>query len=667
MTDTDKTLLGEIGTDLGKLTLWGARWGWRGVKAGTIKAAQNPTEFAPVAIQGMLAAAGYAPEVTGYGWMLYVTAVALAGFFVMENARGFTARAKARSWLRRAYYALTALAALVWLVATAVGAPWALQTYVWGSVAALLAWWSRRLRNHEQAPAEEPAEPETDRNADFAQWWKEEFGDSRTNLRGSYLINLNCDDDADRATIRLGKGTGATTRTAVNAREQIAAARECAVADVVVEPTPDAKAHLASLAIYRRNPIHKAVTFTEPWIDYETGRARIAMFADGRYGHVRLWRPESGVMHELVSGTSDAGKSRYLDLALLLERLAVNPVNGSRLFVSWVADPQQGQSLPNWRKAVDKFVVSEQGTLEMLLLAQAEMYARNKILSELKWTDDKGREREGIEHFDPIWLAEHGVDMPILSVTLEEAHSSLKSSRIKDICEDIAKMGRKCGLKLRLVTQIPSVDQLGYSLILRALLSSHNVICLRTKGDLTGDAIDLPGNPSQLPAVWPDGSSTAGVCYIGGSETRNAEARIIYVKDPYDFIITTTTATINLQPGVEEEVAWLLASLNGEPIEDAPGSQSSERPQDPAAPAPAEDAKALDRMIALMQSRTTPTTSAMFVAQLGIKASTVSETLGRAADKNLVVRLDRGVWDLPGRDHSYYADRENAVPATAAA
>jgi len=68
---------------------------------------------------------------------------------------------------------------------------------------------------------------------------------------------------------------------------------------------------------------------------------------------------------EVVVGCSGSGKSRYLDEALLCERHALD-AHGRHLIVSWICDPQEGQSLPDWQDRVDRFARGPVEGLAML-------------------------------------------------------------------------------------------------------------------------------------------------------------------------------------------------------------------------------------------------------------------------------------------------------------
>jgi hypothetical protein len=234
-----------------------------------------------------------------------------------------------------------------------------------------------------------------------------------------------------------------------------------------------------------------------------------------------VWRE----WHDLISGTTGSGKSRLLDLLLATSRAS------GGLIVDWVLDPQNGQSLPDWQEEVDWFASGVDEGMRMLRAARSVMYARNRTLAKQEWVDGRGRTRKGVKAFTPT------PDMPLLVLTIEEAHAVLNDDEAKTIVEDIAKMGRKCGIKVRLVTQVPTLSQLGNSNVLRSMVASGNVIVLRT-GNKSDGQFAFQGamqvDPVSIPRRMPDGSSSAGLGFALGAESRQAPMRTDFVEDPLD-------------------------------------------------------------------------------------------------------------------------------------
>ena len=72
----------------------------------------------------------------------------------------------------------------------------------------------------------------------------------------------------------------------------------------------------------------------------------IGDFPDGQPAHFRFWSPRNGAEQSLVVGVKGSGES------YLLADAAACAVTSEVPVVPIVLDPQQGQSLPDWRGQV---------------------------------------------------------------------------------------------------------------------------------------------------------------------------------------------------------------------------------------------------------------------------------------------------------------------------
>jgi hypothetical protein len=201
-----------------------------------------------------------------------------------------------------------------------------------------------------------------------------------------------------------------------------------------------------------------------------------------------------------------------------------------------------GQSLPDWTASVDWFAAGTDAGLGMLRAAYAVMLWRNSILARRVWTDTKGRRRRGQAGFTPT------PEMPLIDLIIEEAHTLLEIPEARDLVEKIAKMARKCGIKLTLIVQVPTLDQLGNSGTIREMVASGNVIVMRTGGRMSGQVAfqgTLAVEPNKLPKEMPDGTTSAGLFYMVGVRARQAPARSSYVTDPFHWASTGTTTAVD--------------------------------------------------------------------------------------------------------------------------
>jgi hypothetical protein len=430
-----------------------------------------------------------------------------------------------RRWIQsatdRKLVVIYAAGLVTWLsFAAAIGteSPMPAMLLIGGTIGAL-PWWRRyAIRGDSGQP----------RGAELIRAkWNELVGADGGVLPGSYLVNVERVQNGWQSTIQLRPGKHETT-DAITALGKITSAYNTSMGSVVIEAMPDGNASRASMLLLEHNPLRSAQLWSGPQIDLETGIAPVGVHADDTEALWRWWMPGSGAVHSLVSGTTGSGKSRFLDLLIA-------SAAHCGLIVPWVIDPQYGQSLPFWVNNVDWAATTAQEAKRMLRTAVAIMNDRSKRFATMHWTDDKGRILVGKHFFDPT------PQIPLIHIWVEEAHEILSDDEARVLIERIAKLGRKTGIGLTLVTQVPSVAELGGSSVIREMLASGNVAVFRTASRLTGQMAFqgvLPVEPHTLPREFPDGSSTGGLGFILGPSIRTTPQRAFYVEDPYYWATT---------------------------------------------------------------------------------------------------------------------------------
>lgn len=508
-------------------------------------------------------------------------------------------------------------------------------------------WWRRGKKTAAPAPALSVQ----------LQAWHDEVACTDGPLPGSELKDVVTTGYGWTAVIVVRKGNW---RKAYSAAADIAGALDLPEEMLQIEKAMGQSAKRAIIAVFDRNPLQTPTDHPGPQIlDTKTGQATVGLFYDGEPAHYAFWKP-SGPVHTVVYGATDGGKSRFLDMLLGTERH-----NG---IVSWVCDPQGGQSLPRWREAVDWYEDTARGGLAMLYAVRDVMYERSARYSMMEFTDHKGRTLRGRDHFvvgDPD---------PLISVTVDEAHRVLNLQGAPELVLEIIQMARKCGIKIRLVFQGPKANMFGSapeSTDIREQAQSGNTVMFRTASALT-DSIGLPGwdvNPSQLPMYWPDKTSTAGLGYIKGPDNRQAMFRAFFDRDPAHWATTGTTPTVEKSAAAvcgkayEERLDRLAARLRGEtPVlpDEAftSGSADSSRlspSSDPIAQAAAAiEAEAPagtdDKVAAFLLERGQPAGRNTIAQDTGLTVSAVKNALTRLKGKGLAVAVDRGIWAHP--DHA---------------
>jgi hypothetical protein len=149
--------------------------------------------------------------------------------------------------------------------------------------------------------------------------------------------------------------------------------------------------------------------------------------------------------NEVISGPKGSGKSRRIR-ELLIEEHKDPTVE------SWLIDPGLCQPLAGQKAARSAHTCDEIRELFAALLADADDRAR--ILGELGVVEFIAR--------DP----RH--DLPLISLTIEDADHVLKDPQVVPIAEQIAGVARKVGIRLRVAVQDTTLDNFGGSVLLRS-------------------------------------------------------------------------------------------------------------------------------------------------------------------------------------------------------
>lgn len=351
--------------------------------------------------------------------------------------------------------------------------------------------------------------------------------DSGKKLIGSQLVNVRSVPGGMAATVVLPPGQEGSQ---VDTRgEVIASVYGTLVTDVTIDEStgPGAAANKRELFVLPKSPLRKPRHWKGSDLDYNTWISTVGSYIDGERVQYVWCIPESGPWHDLIAGTTRAGKSRLLDQLLTTSRQAKG------YMVDWVIDPQNGQSLPDWVDEVDWFAAGVDEGMKILRAARALMYARNLEFAGREHVDRRGRTKRGMKGFTPT------LEYPQVNLTIDEAHAMLQIPEAVTILAEMGKMGSKCGIKVRLVVHLPLLSELGGSSVLRDMVASGNVIVLRTASRITGQVAfqgALPVDPVMIPRRMPDGSSSGGLGFALGADSRRAPMRLDWAEDPLDLI-----------------------------------------------------------------------------------------------------------------------------------
>jgi hypothetical protein len=480
----------------------------------------NRRHFVPFAALALMAA----PAVLAWRSPYWAALTGLFGLlFVFYSHANLRARAREhshaagyipRAWLPMAYLAAgwTGLAARLGVTRQTVAvllAGWV----VW----AVRFWFVNRSRGASTDLPLAKKWAETIANPDYPHI------DSGKKLVGSKLVNVRSVPGGMAATVVLPPGQEGSQ---VDSRgEVIASVYGTLVTDVTIDESK--AANMREMFVLPRSPLRKPHHWKGSDLNLNTWISTVGSYIDGERVQYVWCIPESGPWHDLIAGTTRAGKSRLLDQLLTTSRQAKG------YMVDWVIDPQNGQSLPDWVDEVDWFAAGVDEGMKVLRGARALMYARNLVFAGREHTDRKGRTKKGMKGFTPT------LEYPQINLTIDEAHAILQIPEAVTILAEMGKMGSKCGIKVRLVVHLPLLSELGGSSVLRDMVASGNVFVLRTASRITGQVAfqgALPVDPVTIPRRMPDGSSSGGLGFALGADSRRAPMRLDWVEDPLDLI-----------------------------------------------------------------------------------------------------------------------------------
>jgi hypothetical protein len=391
--------------------------------------------------------------------------------------------------------------------------------------------------------------------------------------------------------------------------------------NIALRAAADGRPSGGHITVMERNPLAISTPWKGPSLT-DKGVLRLGAHTDGREARMRLWMPDSGGVHMLMAGCTNSGKSRITDMLLAEER-------HSPLISSFVIDPQGGQSLPAWKKATAEFATTAAEGTDLLEHAVDIMYSRNKTLSEEIWYDAKGRQREGKDYFEPT------PERPLISITIDEAQIVFADPRAVVAAEQLAGMARKCGLILRVITQLPLLAQLGNSMYLRGQLAAGTVIVLRTAERLSSQVAfngALPGaDPCTLPREWPDGTTTAGLGYLLGATSHPGMFRADYLdrENVYDWATAGETTRVDAASLAKPAQKGNLHLVRDTPMTDAAIWQSG---------------KARERVLAYLNANGPYQRTTVIASACGIDKSTASNTLSELSNSGVVIQHGRGEW-----------------------
>lgn len=469
----------------------------------------------------------------------------------------------------------TAATAAAWLVVPAtvgVDSPQA-AAVTWGSLAAMWAvpaggWW-RRERDRRNAPRPEvavvddaePVGPKEDPDEKYVRLvWAARVAAKQGQqvidpesglpvaaeqvgkLPGTFLEDWRRIEGGWSATIVGPVGAYESEKFSA-AVKNIAAAYRMHRSMVTVMPDPEDE-NRAIVMAQKVSPLKDTVRWDGPdSVDAGTGTAVVGRYVDGSPLVYELYRRDWGCPHEFLCGTTGAGKSETLSGLLVVDRYASDVgSDGVRrgIVADLLIDPQQGQSYEPFMENLAAPVATSLEEAFLLVEAlRAEMLRRNAYLSRkgwkdkhgvlhrAEWKDGRGRTRYGRKWWDPL------VDGPLIILNLDEAHEYLAVSAFAKLVATDARKYRKCGIKFRVATHTPLLNDLGGSTALRDMLTGGFVWMGRVANSLSGPVAfngRLPVDPRSIPDI-PGAGFT-----LGRLSNKPMMSRFMWEPDYYDFV-----------------------------------------------------------------------------------------------------------------------------------
>jgi hypothetical protein len=435
------------------------------------------------------------------------TAVAAAGGRVAWNHRP---KAKRRKRARRGAYATWAACTAAASAAAAAGvANGPGQAVMLGGGLAVAApyLWHHRRRPAPPELAELPQLPAVDPHLEA---FAARFG-SKAPCKGAEIHSARPVRDGFQFELALSTADGCTTAAVQKLIPDIAALYDVSADQVTVEYTKGRSERRARVSVLT---VRDAFERADPWdgtstYDPETGCFRLGRFADSADSHWMLHRPGSGAAGGVIAGVIGSGKTGTAHVINCEAGQA--KLDGRRICAVWIGDPQE-QPFGVWRGRADVTGWGSLGCVHMLMVLYFGMRARAAARGTMEWTDHLGRVNTGKGWFDP------SPDEAEILATIDEwpllAADPILGPLAIALAGAILKEGRKVGIALMLLTQLPDLSELGERVV-REMLKAFNALAHRTDG-LSKSMLGVQGDPTKLaPGVH-------GLGYLNGADQRPA-------------------------------------------------------------------------------------------------------------------------------------------------
>jgi hypothetical protein len=344
-------------------------------------------------------------------------------------------------------------------------------------------------------------------------------------LTGADLFDFGEVPDGFSFELALAEDSSATRDAVVQLRSAIAARYDVPLEQISVEQSrfrrSERRARLTVLETVNAFEREQHWDGTSTY-DPAAGTFDLGRYIDSTTAHWMLHKPGSGAAGGVLAGVIGSGKTgsaHCIACEAGLARLcaACGPERSCarcdmrRMCALWMGDPQM-QPFGVWRGRADLMAWGPEACVRMLLMGHHAMRSRAAYFGKMQWTDHLGRSNTGKGWFDPSVL------FPLIYILMDEwpliaAHPELGKIAVP-LAAAIAKEGRKVGIGLTFITQIPDLTELGERAV-REMLKAFNSLAHRTDS-LSKFMLGIEGDPTELPA------GVHGLGYLNGMDRRPA-------------------------------------------------------------------------------------------------------------------------------------------------
>jgi hypothetical protein len=429
-------------------------------------------------------------------------------------------RRRARRYAGTAWAAcsVTALAG-TWL-GMASGAGQAVMLAGGLAVAAPYLWHARQRPPRDVAEAPEPVTelPATDPRIEA---FRARFCRSGA-LKDAHIHSTRDIPDGFAFELIIADGAKATTKDVVALTDEIAGLYDIPADQVSVEYPPTRSERRACISVLT---VADAFAREDRWdgestYDPATGCIRIGRYADSTDAHWPLHKPGSGAASGVIAGVQGAGKTgTVLVVATEAGQAKLCTECGGarscercdmrRIIALFMGDPQR-QPLGVFRGRADHMAWGTHATVQQIIMLHAAMRALAAYFGEMTWTDHLGRENAGKGYFDPTPA------FPLILGIVDEWPIIVSDKALAKIAIPLAagilREGRKVGIGLDFLTQMPDLSELGDRTI-RELLKAFAALSHRTDG-LSKSMLGIQGDTTKL------APGLHGVGYLNGPDNR---------------------------------------------------------------------------------------------------------------------------------------------------